>query len=161
MKAEANTVVTFHYALSDESGQPIESSRGGEPLTVLLGHGGLVEGVEQALMGRSAGENFSVVVPPERGYGARREELTQRISKKHFQHPERLAPGMQTVLRDAHGGGRVVTVLKVGSSVIDVDLNHPMAGRTLNFELEVSDVRAATPEEIDHKHVHGPGGHGH
>jgi FKBP-type peptidyl-prolyl cis-trans isomerase SlyD len=160
MQVADNTVVRFHYSLSDADGTPIESSREREPLTVLVGAGNVIPGVERGLQGREPGARFSVTVPPEDGYGARREDFTQRVPKKYFHEPERLKPGMQTVLatRDGH---RVVTVLKVGSSVIDVDLNHPMAGRTLNFEIEVLDVREANAEEIAHGHVHGPGGHHH
>ena len=161
MKSAKDTVVTFHYALSDDAGQPIESSQGRDPLTVLLGHGGLVPGVERALLDREVGDKFDVVVPPDEGYGDRREGLVQRVPKKFFRDPDRLRPGMQTVLQQKSGGSQIVTVQKIGSSVIDVDLNHPMAGRTLHFALELTDVRAATPEEIEHGHAHGPDGHHH
>jgi len=161
MKSAADTVVTFHYALSDADGHPIESSQGREPLTVLLGRGGLVPGVEQALIGHEVGDKFEVVVTPEQGYGERREGWIERVPKKLFRDPDRLRPGMQTVLQERGGGARVVTVHKIGSSVIDVDLNHPMAGRTLHFALELTGVRAATPEELEHGHAHGPEGHHH
>jgi len=161
MKAAADTVVTFHYALSDEQGQPIESSHGRDPLTVLLGRGGLVPGIEQALLDREAGERFEVVVPPDQGYGERRDDWVQRVPKKYFRDPDHLRVGMQTVLNETGGGARMVTVVKIGSSVIDVDLNHPMAGRTLHFALELTDVRAASEEEVAHGHAHGPGGHHH
>lgn len=161
MKAEKNSVVRFHYALSDEHGQPIESSHGGDPLTVMLGHGGIIPGVDSALMGREAGDKFDVKVEPEQGYGARRENFTQRVPKKYFKNADRLKPGMQTILHVADGGQRLVTVVKLGASVIDVDLNHPMAGRELQFAIEVVDVREASAEEIEHGHAHGPGGHEH
>jgi FKBP-type peptidyl-prolyl cis-trans isomerase SlyD len=161
MKSAADTVVTFHYALTDADGHPIESSHGREPLTVLLGRGGLVPGVEQALMGHEPGEKFEVVVPPEQGYGARREGWIERLPKKFFRDPDRLRPGMQTMIQQRSGESRVVTVQKIGSSVIDVDLNHPMAGRTLHFALELTDVREASPEELEHGHAHGAGGHHH
>ena len=161
MKAEKNSVVRFHYALSDESGAPIESSREGDPVTVLLGHGGIIAGVDEAITGREAGDKFDITVAPEKGYGERRENLTQRVPKKYFRNADKLKPGMQTVLNVQGGGQRLVTVKKVGSSVIDVDLNHPMAGQTLKFAIEIVDVRAGTPEEIEHGHAHGPGGHEH
>ena len=161
MKSAKDTVVTFHYALSDDAGQAIESSHGRDPLTVLLGHGGMVPGVERALLDREAGDKFEAVVPPAEGYGERREGWIERVPKKFFRDPDRLRPGMQTVFQHKTGGTRVVTVEKIGSSVIDVDLNHPMAGRTLHFALEVTEVRAASPEEIEHGHAHGPGGHHH
>jgi len=160
MKAGNNTVVRFHYSVSDLEGTPIDSSREREPLAILLGHGGLIPGVEHAMQGRSAGERFDVTIAPDDGYGPRRPELTQRIAKKYFRNPDSLRPGMQTTLH-SNDGHRTVTVTKVGSSVIDVDLNHPLAGLDLVFDLEIVDVRAATDEELAHGHVHGEGGHHH
>jgi len=100
-------------------------------------------------------------VPPELGYGERREGLQQRVPKKYFRDANRLKPGMRTVLTTKEDGQRVVSILKVGTSVVDVDLNHPMAGRTLVFDIEVIEVRAASAEEIAHGHAHAPGGHAH
>ncbi len=85
----------------------------------------------------------------------------QRVPKKYFQGPEKLVPGMSTVLQTKENGPRMVVVLKVGSSVIDVDLNHPLAGKTLSFDVEITQIRDASPEEIAHRHVHGDGGHEH
>jgi FKBP-type peptidyl-prolyl cis-trans isomerase SlyD len=160
MKAEKDKVVTFHYSLSDESGAPLETSREREPLAILIGHGNIIPGLEQALEHHVAGDRFDVVVPPEQAYGARREDRTQRVPKKHFRDPDHLKPGATTVL-STKDGQRVVTIVKVGSSVVDVDLNHPMAGKTLRFDIEVVDVREASAEELAHGHVHGAGGHEH
>lgn len=155
MKVEANRVVRFHYTLS-EAGREVESSRDGEPLAVLFGRGGLIDGVENALSGREAGERFEVEVSPEEGYGPRRPELTQRVPKKHFKGmPLRVG---QTVMMQTDHGPRPITILKAGLSVVDVDLNHPMAGKTLRFDIEIIEVREATAVELDHGHVHGPGG---
>lgn len=162
MKASKNHVVTFHYSVVDANGQtPIDSSRErGEPLAILIGHGGLIPGVERALEGREPGDRFEVEVGPADAYGVYREGQTQRVPKKYFRDAERLRPGTQTVLHSAEGQ-RVVTVVKVGSSVVDIDLNHPLAGRTLKFDIEILDVREGTDEERAHGHVHGPGGHAH
>jgi FKBP-type peptidyl-prolyl cis-trans isomerase SlyD len=160
MKAEKNKVVTFHYRLTDESGNAIDSSNDREPLNALFGHGMIIPGLEQAIGGHEAGDRFDVVVPAEQAYGLRREDFTQRVAKKYFRDGEKLQPGMTTVL-STNDGHRTVTVIKVGSSVIDVDLNHPMAGKALHFAIEVVDVRDATAEELAHGHVHGPGGHHH
>lgn len=92
-------------------------------------------------------------------YGERRDGLTQRVPKKHFGN-QRLVPGQQVVLQ-TNFGPRAVTIQKVGMSVVDVDLNHPMAGKDLHFDVEIVDVREASPEEIEHGHVHGEGGHHH
>ncbi len=160
MKVERDKVVLFHYRLRDEAGVEIEDSRGRAPLAILFGHGNIIRGLEQALAGRAAGDRFEVVVPPEQGYGARRADYTQRVPKKYFPASDHLRPGMAVTLATDHGP-RTVTVLKVGSSVVDVDLNHPMAGKTLHFAIEITAVRDAEPEELAHGHVHGAGGHEH
>ena len=159
MKIEKDRAVRFHYTVG-EVGQPAtESSQGGEPLAILIGHNNIIPGLEKAMEGREAGETFSVDVPAAEAYGERREGLTQRIPKKHFGE-QRLQPGMQVVLQ-TNFGPRAVTIEKVGMSVVDVDLNHPMAGKDLDFDIEVVEVREASAEELAHGHVHGDGGHQH
>ncbi len=153
-------VVRIHYVIRDEAGTELESTRDGEPLAVLQGRGNVLRGVEEALEGRRAGERLEVTLPPEQAFGARREDWTQRVPKKYLPDAKRLKAGDATVLRTREGP-RPVTVVKVGSKVVDVDLNHPRAGMTLTFDLEVLEVREATSEEIAHRHVHGPGGHQH
>ncbi|MET0231982.1 MAG: peptidylprolyl isomerase, partial [Rhodanobacteraceae bacterium] len=156
MKVEPNKVVVFHYAVRESGGEAVESSHDrGEPLAFLVGTGMLIPGLEKALTGHEAGEKFEVTVEPAEGYGERRDDFTQRVPKKYFRDADSLKPGMMTVLSVSGGGQRQVTVQKVGSSVIDVDLNHPLAGKTLVFDVEIVDVRDATPEEIEHKHAHG------
>lgn len=157
MQVAKDRVVRFHYTLSDAAGAVMESSQGGQPLAMLWGHGGLIVGVERALEGKAAGDSFEVRVSPEDGYGERHDTLIQRLPKKYFRQAERLKPGMVTEVKTPQGA-RAVTVLKVGLSVIDVDGNHPLAGQTLNFAIDVVDVREASAEEIDHGHVHGDGG---
>ena len=159
MKIEKDRVVRFHYTVG-EVGQPAnESSNGGEPLAILFGHGNIIPGLEKAMEGREAGETFAVDVPAADAYGERREGLSQRIAKKHFGE-QRLVPGMQVVLRTEYGP-RAVTIEKVGMSVVDVDLNHPMAGKAMHFDIELVEVREAGAEELEHGHVHGDGGHHH
>ena len=159
MKIEKDRVVRFHYTVG-EVGQPAtESSQGAEPLAILIGHGNIIPGLENAMEGREAGETFAVDVAAADAYGERREGLTQRIAKKHFGE-QRLVPGMQVVLQTEYGP-RAVTIEKVGMSVVDVDLNHPMAGKDLHFDIEIVDVREASAEEVEHGHVHGDGGHHH
>jgi len=160
MKAEKDKVVTFHYHLSDDAGAQLDSSRASDPLTILFGHGAIIPGLEQAMGGHEAGDRFNVSVPPEQGYGLRREDAIQRVPKKYFRDGDRLQPGMTTVISSKEGQ-RPVTVVKIGSSVIDIDLNHPMAGKALHFDIEIVDVRDATKEEIAHGHAHGPEGHHH
>ena len=160
MKIEKDRVVRFHYAVAETGQAAVENSKdGGEPIAILFGHGNIIPGLEKAMEGREAGETFSVDVPAADAYGERKEGLTQRIPKKHFGNT-RLQPGMQVVLQ-TNFGPRAVTVQKVGHSVVDVDLNHPMAGKDLHFDVEIIEVREASAEEIEHGHVHGDGGHQH
>ena len=160
MQAGRDSVVLFHYDVSDDSGKALESSRDGDGIAVILGYGNVVPGVETALEKRTVGETFRVTVPPEQGYGFRLKNRVQRVSKKYLTGKGKPKVGGQVTLR-LPDGLRLATVLKVGGSIIDVDLNHPMAGLTLIFDIEVLDVRAAEPEEIAHGHVHGTGGHHH
>ncbi|MBY4598716.1 peptidylprolyl isomerase [bacterium BD-1] len=156
MKIEKNHVVRFHYTVS-EPGQPaIETSKDREPLAILVGHGNIIPGLEAAMMDKSEGDSFEVTVGPEEAYGERREGFVQRVPKKHIRET-RLKPGQQVIINTSMGP-RAVTVMKVGATVVDVDLNHPMAGKTLQFQVEVVGVRAAEPVEIEHGHVHGDGG---
>jgi FKBP-type peptidyl-prolyl cis-trans isomerase SlyD len=160
MHIEKGKVVFFHYWLKDDAGNEIESSEGRAPMAILYGHGNIIPGLEKAMAGRSEGDRFDVIVTPAEGYGERREDFTQRVPKKYFADADSLKPGESTTVQTAQGP-RSVTVVKVGSSVVDVDLNHPMAGKTLHFGIEIAQVRDATPEEDAHGHVHGEGGHHH
>lgn len=159
MNIQKDCVVSFHYSVSEPRQEPLESSRDRQPLVILYGHGAIIPGLEQSLLGRAAGDSFEVEVPPDQAYGEYRDGMVQRVPRKHFKGAK-LAPGMQVVL-PTRDGQRPMTVLKVGVSVVDVDLNHPMAGKTLRFAVEVLDVREATTEEKDHGHAHGDGGHQH
>lgn len=161
MKAGKDKVVSLHYTLSVD-GEKVESSRDiNEALWVLLGHGQLISGLENALEGHEAGEELAVDVAPADGYGERNDGQVQRVSKKYFQTATKLKPGMVTVLSLKEGGQRAVTVQKVGMSTIDVDLNHPMAGKSLHFDVNLLGVRDATAEETKHGHAHPPGGEPH
>ena len=164
MKIEKDRVVRFHYSVSEQAAHErgeaaLESSEGGEPLTILVGHGNIIPGLEKAMEGHEQGDSFGVDVPAADAYGERREGLGQRVPKKHF-GGQRLEPGMQVVL-NTNFGPRAVTIEKVGMSVVDVDLNHPMAGKDLDFDIEIVEVREASAEELAHGHVHGDGGHQH
>ena len=157
MKAGKDKVVSLHYTLTVD-GEKVESSHDrDEQLWVLLGQNQLIRGLETAIEGREAGEAFEVDVAAADGYGERQEGQIQRMSKKYFPQANRLKPGMVTVLKLKEGGQRAVTVHKVGMSAIDVDLNHPMAGKDLHFDVAVGEVREATEEEFKHGHAHPPG----
>jgi FKBP-type peptidyl-prolyl cis-trans isomerase SlyD len=161
MKAGKDKVIALHYTLTVDS-EKVESSHDrDEQLWILLGHGQLIPGLEKALEGHETGDTLQVDVPAAEGYGERQEGQIQRVSKKYFPQANRLKPGMATTLQLKEGGQRVVTVHKIGMTAIDVDLNHPMAGKQLHFDVSVGEVRDATEEEIQHGHAHAPGAEAH
>ncbi len=157
MKIADKTVAHFHYTLKDEQGLALESSTGHEPLAYLHGANNTLVGLETALTGKSAGEKFTVTLQPEEAYGAYQEGLEQRVSVKHLQGlPSTKAKwekGM-TAIVNTEQGQRQVTVIKVGKFMVTVDINPPLAGKVLTFDIEVVSVREATQEEIKHGHVH-------
>ena len=158
MNIDNKKVVSFHYTLKNDQGEEIESSREQEnPMIYLHGAGNIIPGLEKAMEGKVAGDKFEVTVEPAEAYGERNEGAIQRVPAKHFGEGRRLKPG-QSVVLNTQQGPRRVTVLKVGRFNIDVDANHPLAGQALTFNVEVTDVRDATEEEVSHGHVHGPGG---
>jgi len=160
MQVEKDTVVSFHYDLSDEQGQALESNRDGDPTAYLHGAGNIIPGLEAALTGKSVGDSLEVTLTPDRAYGERQENLIQRLPLKHFKKAGKLKPGMRLQV-PTEQGPRVVVVVKVGRFMVDVDANHPLAGRTLTFKIDITEVRAATSEELAHGHAHGLGGHEH
>jgi FKBP-type peptidyl-prolyl cis-trans isomerase SlyD len=159
MKIAKDSVVRFHYTVSEVGQESLESSKDREPLAILYGHGNIIPGLETAMLDREAGASFGVDVAAADAYGEKRDGLSQRVPKKHF-GAQKLEPGMQVVLQ-TNFGPRAVTIQKVGMSVVDVDLNHPMAGKDLHFDVEIVEVREASAEELAHGHVHGDGGHHH
>lgn len=162
MQIAKNTVVEFHYTLHESDSQ-IESSKEGEPLNYLHGTEGMLPGLESELEGKTGGDSFTVTLTPEQAYGEYQEGLVQRIPIKHLQglgDSKVWKPGM-TAIVDSNQGRHQVKVVKVGRFNADCDLNHPFAGKTLTFDVEILSVREATAEEISHGHVHAAGGCGH
>jgi FKBP-type peptidyl-prolyl cis-trans isomerase SlyD len=154
------SVVSFHFTLKDDKGEVLETSTGSEPLTYLHGFGNIVPGLEAALEGKSQGDRFQVTLPPEQAYGRRDDKLIQRIPKNQFPDPDKLTVGMQFQI-NGPDGAMILSVIEVTDSDVVVDGNPELAGQTLHFDIEVTDVRAASAEELEHGHVHGPGGHHH
>lgn len=160
MQVADNTVVSFHYNLSDARGEAIESSRDKEPMAYLHGAGNIIPGLEQAMVGHEAGDEFEVTVPPAEAYGERSEDNIQRVPIKHLEGAGQLKPGQRLMLQTQQGPVQV-TVAKVGRFNVDLDTNHPLAGETLTFAVEITDVRAATETEVKHGHVHDGDDHHH
>ena len=160
MNIESEAVVRFHYTLRNDAGIELESSRGSEPSVYLHGANNVIRGLESAMAGRAAGDVFSASLDPVDAYGIRNPEKIQRVPVKHLVFKGKLKAG-QVVQLNTRDGMKTVTVLKVGRHSADIDTNHPLAGEALTFDIEIIDVRPATPEEVAHGHAHGPGGHQH
>ncbi len=161
MLVAKDKVVLIHYTLTDDAGAVIDSSAGGHPLAYIQGHGNIIPGLENALEGKRKGDKVTVRVEPAEGYGVRDDNLVQRVPRRAFGSVASIEPGMQFHAQTSHGHTRVVTVTNVQGDMVTVDGNHPLAGQTLNFAVEITEVREATAQELEHGHVHGPGGHQH
>jgi FKBP-type peptidyl-prolyl cis-trans isomerase SlyD len=146
MQIGNETVVTIHYTLTDAQGVVLDSSAGEEPLTFVQGSGTMLPGLEKALIGKSAGDALKVSIAPADGYGVRDEELVQKVPRKNFPVDD-VEVGMHFQTRSP-SGPRIITVLATDHDNITVDANHPLAGATLNFDVQVLEVRAATPEDL-------------
>lgn len=157
MQIAENLVALFHYTLKNEAGEVLDSSQGQEPLPYLCGANNIVAGLEKALLGKQAGDKLDVTVIPEEGYGEIRAELIQKVARDNFQGIDQIEVGMQ-FMAEAPWGQQPVTVTAVEEDGITLDGNHPLAGQTLLFSVEVTEVREATEDELAHGHVHGEGG---
>jgi FKBP-type peptidyl-prolyl cis-trans isomerase SlyD len=161
MQIGSGTVFSFYYSLKNTEGVELENNRTDEPHAVLFGRRQILAGLEDALAGKQKGETVSVTLPPESAFGVRDDGATARVPIKHLVNkPAKLLPGMMVQVSTKQGL-RNATVLKVGKFNVDVDTNHPFAGKSVVFDVEIVDVREATHEERSHGHAHGDGGHHH
>jgi FKBP-type peptidyl-prolyl cis-trans isomerase SlyD len=160
MSIQQDSVVSLHYTLKGEDGAVIDSSASGPPLTYLHGHGQLVPGLERELQGKSAGDRLDVTLAPADGYGEYDAELVEQVPRRALKGLSNIKVGMKLRAETEHGP-RTVTVTRVAGDMVTLDANHPLAGKSLHFEVEITGVREATGEELAHGHVHGPGGHHH
>ncbi|NLO79197.1 MAG: peptidylprolyl isomerase [Xanthomonadaceae bacterium] len=155
MQVAKDKVVSIDYTLTDDDGSVLDTSNGRAPLAYLHGAGNIIPGLEKALEGKQVGDQLTVRIPPAEAYGERDEALTQVVPMELFQGVDRVEPGMRFQAQTS-AGIQVVTVSKVEGDEVTIDGNHPLAGKPLNFEVSVVDIRDATPEELAHGHVHGP-----
>ncbi|HZJ03439.1 MAG TPA: peptidylprolyl isomerase [Thermoleophilia bacterium] len=153
MKAERGTIVTIHYDLTDAEGTVLDSSKGGEPLSYLHGYGSIVKGLERELEGREPGQKTEVTLAPEDAYGERSPEAMMEVPRSEFPEGMEPEPGM-TVQADTPGGAVYLQVNGVTEDQVTLDGNHPLAGKTLHFDVEVTDVRAATDAEEEKARGH-------
>jgi FKBP-type peptidyl-prolyl cis-trans isomerase SlyD len=152
MEIADRRVATIHYTLTNDAGEVIDKSATEAPLSYLHGAGNIIPGLEQALVGKQAGDTLTADVTPDKGYGPRHDGLIQTVPRSAFQGVESIQPGMQFEARTAQGP-LLVTVTNVGPEEVTVDGNHPLAGQNLHFAVEVADVREASEEELDQGHV--------
>lgn len=160
MQIANNTVVSIHYTLTNDEGEVLDTSRGNSPLTYLHGAGNIIKGLENALTGKKAGDALTATIEPEDAYGEYSEDYVQVLPRQAFQNLDDVEPGMQ-FHADIGFGPQIITILQIDEDGVVVDGNHQLAGETLTFDVEITEVRPATAEEISHGHVHGPGGHHH
>jgi FKBP-type peptidyl-prolyl cis-trans isomerase SlyD len=160
MSIQKNSVVTFHYTLKDDAGTVIDSSDGGDPLAYIHGHGSLVAGLERELTGKAAGDKLHVKITPADGYGEHDAAMIQRVPRRQLKGISKIYVGMKLHTQTA-AGPRELTVTQILGDTVTLDGNHPLAGKNLNFAIDITEVREATAEELEHGHVHGAHGHHH
>lgn len=155
------TVVSFNYALRDKDGNEIDNSAEKGPITIMLGKGHIVKGLDELLPTMEVGDKKSVVIPPADGYGVVNEELRLKVPRDQFPPDADIQLRMQ-FQTSPEPGSPLFTVMHIDEEgLIYIDGNHPLAGHDLHFDIEIVEKRAATPDEIAHGHAHGPGGHQH
>jgi FKBP-type peptidyl-prolyl cis-trans isomerase SlyD len=160
MNISDNCVASFHYTLTDSTGQVLDSSIDQEPLSYLHGAGNIIPGLEQALVGKTVGDKLKVSVNAAEAYGERDDSMIQELPNSMFSGVDKIEVGMEFHAETEHGL-QVVTVTAVENDTVTIDGNHPLAGVDLNFDVEITEVRSATEDEIEHGHAHGAGGHHH
>ena len=153
VRIEKDLVVSFDYTLKDDEGRVLDTSDGSKPLSYLHGSGHIIPGLESELLGREEEDSFTTAVEPKDAYGVYSDELVFTVTKDKFTDPGQVEEGLRFQAEIA-GEPRVCTVSKIEGENVEINANHPLAGMTLHFDVTVCDVREATPEEIEHGHVH-------
>ena len=153
MNIKEKCVVAINYTLTDNEGNLLDKSDDG-PMAYIHGIGTVIPGLERELEGKAAGDNIKTSIEPEDAYGEVQPQLIQQVSKDMFQGVEKVEPGMQFEARGADDATMMVQIDKVEGDMVTINGNHPLAGMTLNFDVDVVDVREATAEELEHGHVH-------
>lgn len=154
LKIVDDSVVSMHYTLKDSDGNVIDSSEGKDPLKYLQGAGNIIPGLEKELLGCAKGDSKTVVVEPSEGYGELEPGLIQTLPHDAFSGVDEVKPGMEFQAEGPDGQSQFVVVKDVSDEGITIDANHALAGKVLNFDVTIDDIREATKEELDHGHVH-------
>ncbi|MFT7669550.1 MAG: FKBP-type peptidyl-prolyl cis-trans isomerase SlyD [Planctomycetota bacterium] len=161
MEIAENKVVAMEYTLTGSDGEVLDTSDGRGPLAYIHGKGGIIPGLEEELAGKVVGDELTVVVPPEKAYGPRNDQLLNRVPKEAFKGEMEFELGLQFPVQDEKGNGRTVTIVHIEEDTVVLDANHPLAGEELTFQVKILEVRDATEEELSHGHSHGQGGASH
>ncbi|MCX6032863.1 MAG: peptidylprolyl isomerase [Chloroflexi bacterium] len=148
-------VVSMEYTLRLDDGEVLDTSTGGEPLEFIQGQGQIIPGLERALYGMGIGDEMKVAVTPEDGYGEHDPEAYEEVPTNAFPTDIELESGMELQVSDQAGEVYQAYVAEIRPDTVLLDFNHPLAGETLNFEVKIAGLRAATAEETEHGHVHG------
>ena len=157
----AGKVVKMHYTLTNAEGEVLDSSQGRDPLAYLHGASNIVPGLERQLSGLAVGDHVDAIVQPEEGYGVRNPDATHVLPKSAFPPDFPIAVGTPLALEGGNGQVLHCFIVAVREDAVMVDANHPLAGVTLHFAVDIVEIRDASDEEKAHGHPHGPGGHHH
>lgn len=150
----------FHYTLTDDTGAVLDSSEGNDPMEYLHGHHNIIPGLEAAMVGKGAGAAFRATIPPAEAYGEKVGPGPQRVHRREF--PKDFEPHVGGAVEvNTPQGPMTLWITKIEGAGIWLDAEHPLAGKTLHFDVQVVGVRAASAEELAHGHAHGPDGHHH
>jgi FKBP-type peptidyl-prolyl cis-trans isomerase SlyD len=160
MKIAENHVVTLNYTLKNNAGDVIDQALDGS-FVYLHGAQNIIPGLENALTGKAVGDQVQVKVPPEEAYGLRDDNRVEDVPREMFPEGEEINPGMVFHAQGPNGEMITVTVIDANEQTVKIDANHALAGVELNFDVEVMGIREAEQVELEHGHVHGPGGHDH
>ena len=161
MAIENNKVVTMNFKLTDDEGNILDSTETGGPFSYLSGNNMVLPKLEEAVSGMIIGTKKSIKLDAADGYGVYNEQIVQVVGKENFPQDFELEVGMSYIASNPDGTQMPFVITEVREADVTIDFNHPLAGKNLNFDVELLDVRDATAEELSHGHVHGPDGHHH
>ena len=161
MPLAQNKAITFNYTLKDDKGNILDTTKGSSPFSFLSGNSQILPKLEDALNGMLLGSKKIVKIDAADAYGEYNEEAVQKVERTNFPKDAELQPGMQFVTNSPDGHQMPFIISEIKEDNITIDFNHPLAGKNLEFDVELLDVRDATAEEIAHGHIHGQGGHHH
>ena len=154
MQISDKHVVSMNYTLKDDQGTVLDTSENRDALQFIVGSGMIIPGLEKELHGKEKGDKVSVTVQPKDAYGEYDATKIVTVSKSQFQEGTEIKAGMQVQAQSQDGQIQILTVKEVENDDVTLDANHPLAGQTLHFDVQIEDVRDATEEELNHGHVH-------